>query len=54
MQGAVGMAYGILWNDPERVVEGLNLYKYRLETVREDASMARETLRGSMALNYQN
>ena len=54
MQGAVRMAYGILWNDPERVVEGLNLYKYRLETVREDASMASETRRGSMALNYQN
>ena len=53
MQGAVRMAYGILWNDPERVVEGLNLYKYRLETVREDASMASETRRGSMALNYR-
>ena len=54
MQGAVRMAYGILWNDRERVVEGLNLYKYRLETIREDASMPSETRRGSMALNYQN
>ena len=54
MQGAVRMAYGILWGDRERVVEGLNLYKYRLETIREDASMPSETRRGSMALNYQN
>ena len=54
MQGAVRMAYGILWNDRERVVEGINLYKYRLETIREDASMPSETRRGSMALNYQN
>ena len=54
MQAGVRMAYGILWQDKERVVEGLNLYKYRLETIRQDGSMPSETRRGSMALNYQN
>lgn len=54
MQAGVRMAYGILWHDKERVVEGLNLYKYRLETIRQDGSMPSETRRGSMALNYQN
>ena len=54
MQAGVRMAYGILWHDKTRVVEGLNLYKYRLETIRQDGSMPSETRRGSMALNYQN
>ena len=53
-QAAARMAYGILWQDAERVVEALNMYKYRLETIRPDGSMPSETERGAMALFYQN